>query len=284
MPIKRFVPSFLLVVAFLLTACGAPAAVATQAPAQPTVAQHTAAPATEASVVTTELVVMAASSLTDAFNEMADAFEADNPHVEVLPNYASSSSLATQLIEGAPADVFASANNAQMNVAAEGNRIASEPVTFLTNRLTIIVPADNPAGIETYADLAKAGIALILAAPEVPVRDYSDQSIALMGDAAFQAAVYANLVSEEPNVRQVATKVSLGEADAGIVYTSDVTPDIAGSVLQIPIPDELNVIATYPIAVVEGAPAGNAAQAFVDFVLSPQGQAILAKWGFGPRP
>ncbi len=276
---KRFLFSSLLAIVFVLSACGAPAAVATQAPAQPT-----AAPATQAPVVTTELVVMAASSLTDAFNEIADAFEAANPGVEVLPNYASSSSLATQQVEGAPADVFASANNAQMNVAADANRIASEPVTFLTNRLAIIVPADNPAGIETYADLAQPGISLILAAPDVPVRDYSDQSIALMGDAAFQAAVYANLVSEEPNVRQVATKISLGEADAGIVYTSDVTPDIAASVLLIPIPDEMNVIASYPIAVVEGAPAGSIAQDFVDFVLSAEGQAILAKWGFGPRP
>lgn len=232
----------------------------------------------------TELVVMAASSLTNAFNEIAAAFEDAHPGVAVLPNYDSSSSLATQLVEGAPADVFASANNAQMNVAVEAGRITTDPLTFLTNRLTIIVPADNPGGLSTYEDLAKPGIALVLAAPGVPVRDYSDQSIALMGEAAFQAAVYANLVSEELNVRQVATKVSLGEADAGIVYTSDVTPDIAASVQLIPIPDELNVLASYPIAVVEGAPAGDLAQAFVDFVLGPQGQAILAKWGFGPPP
>jgi len=278
---KKLVLSGLVLLAMILTACGAPAPVATAAPGEPT-AQP--APATEVPVVTTELVVMAASSLTDAFNEIADAFEAANPEVEVLPNYASSSSLATQLAEGAPADVFASANFTQMTVAADAGRIEGEPTAFLTNRLTIIVPADNPAGLEDYTDLANAGIALVLAAPDVPVRDYSDQSIALMGDAAFQAAVYANLVSEEPNVRQVATKVSLGEADAGIVYTSDVTPDIAGSVLQIPIPDELNVLASYPIAVVEGAPAGDVAQAFVDFVLSAEGQAILAKWGFGPKP
>lgn len=261
---NRTLFTLLLAASLLLSACAAPA-VAT-------------APATR------ELVVMAASSLTDAFNEIANAFEAGNPGVDVLPNYASSSSLATQIVEGAPADVFASANTAQMNVAAEAGRIANEPVIFLTNRLAIIVPADNPGGLSTYTDLSKPGISLILAAPDVPVRDYSDQSIALMGDAAFQAAVYANLVSEEPNVRQVATKVSLGEADAGIVYTSDVTPDIADSVRLIPIPDELNVLARYPIAVIEGAPAGNLAQAFVDFVLGPEGQAILAKWGFGPKP
>ncbi len=231
-----------------------------------------------------EVVVYAASSLTNAFDEIATEFEADHQGVDVLPNYASSSDLATQLAEGAPADVFASANNTQMTVAADAGRIASEPVTFLTNRLAIIVPADNPAGIESPADLAKEGVALILAAPGVPIRDYSDQSIALMGDAAFQAAVYANLVSEEPNVRQVASKIALGEADAGIVYTSDVTPDIADQVLVIEIPDEQNVLASYPIAVVEGAPSGSLAQQFIDFVLGPDGQAILAKWGFGPKP
>jgi molybdate transport system substrate-binding protein len=278
MKVRRNLLASLLALSLLLGACAAPAAIA------PTVVPSTSLPATAEPIQTTELVVMAASSLTDAFDEIAVAFEAANPGADVLPNYASSSSLATQLVEGAPADVFASANASQMNVAADGGRIAGEPVVFLTNRLTIIVPADNPGGLESYADLAKPGIALVLAAPDVPVRDYSDQSIALMGDAAFQAAVYANLVSEEPNVRQVVTKVSLGEADAGIVYTSDVTPDIAASVLQIPIPDEMNVLATYPIAVVEGAPAGDLAQAFVDFVLSAEGQAILAKWGFGPKP
>lgn len=270
----------LLALALLLAACGAPVPAATAAVAQPSAEVLSTS---EVPAVTTELVVMAASSLTDAFNEIADVFEAAHPGVEVLPNYASSSSLATQLVEGAPADVFASANNTQMGVVAEAQRLQGEATTFLTNRLTIIVPADNPAGIASYADLAKAGLALILAAPDVPVREYSNQAIALMGDAAWQAAVFANLVSEEPNVRQVATKISLGEGDAGIVYTSDVTPDIAGSVLQIPIPDEMNVIASYPIAVVEGAPAGDVAQAFVDFVLGAEGQAILAKWGFGPR-
>lgn len=199
----------------------------------------------------------------------------------MLLNLASSSELAIQLSEGAPADVFAPANQAQMQVAADAGRVAGEPAVFSTNRLTIIVPADNPAGVVSPADLAQPGLRLVLAAPGVPVRDYSDQSIALLGDAEFQAAVYANVVSEEPNVRQVATKVSLGEADAGIVYSSDVTPELAPQVLQILIPDEQNVLATYPIAVVQGAPGGDLAQQFVDFVLSPQGQAILQKWGFG---
>lgn len=233
---------------------------------------------------TGDVVVFAASSLTNAFDEIATEFEADHAGVDVLPNYASSSDLATQLAEGAPADVLASASNSQMQVALEAGRISGDPAAFLTNRLAIIVPADNPADVQSSADLAKEGLSLILAAPGVPVRDYSDQSIALMGDADFQAAVYANLVSEEPNVRQVASKIALGEADAGIVYASDVTPDIAGQVLVIEIPDDQNVLAFYPIAVVEGAPSGALAQQFVDFVLSNEGQAILAKWGFGPKP
>lgn len=231
-----------------------------------------------------EVVVFAASSLTDAFNEIAVEFAADHPGVEVLMNFASSTDLATQLAEGAPADVFASANNTQITVAADAGRIASEPVTFLTNRLAIIVPADNPAGIESPADLANQDVTLILAAPGVPVRDYSNQSIALLGDADYQAAVYANLVSEELNVRQVASKIALGVADAGIVYNSDVTLDIAHQVLIIDIPDEQNVLASYPIAIVEGAPSGSLAQQFVEFVLGTEGQAILAKWGFGPKP
>lgn len=280
MSIKRIFLTSLLVLSIALTACGVAQTVA------PTVVPNTPFPTatSEPTPEPVELVVMAASSLTNAFDEIGADFSAANPGVTVLASYASSSDLALQLSEGAPADVFASANNKQMQVAADAGRIAGDPATFVSNRLVIIVPADNPAGIETYADLANPGIKLVLGAPDVPIRDYSNQSIALMGDAAFQAAVFANLVSEEPNVRQVATKVSLGEADAGIVYTSDVTPDIADSVLVIEIPDEMNVLAAYPIAVVEGAPAGNLAQAFVDFVLSPDGQAILATWGFGPKP
>lgn len=247
------------VFALLLTACGSPAA-------------------------TGDLTVFAAASLTDAFTELGETFEAEHAGTNVLFNFGGSSALATQLSEGAPADVFASANNTQMQVAADAGRISGEPQEFLTNRLTIIVPADNPAGIESPADLANEGVRLILAAPDVPIRDYSDQSIAALGDADFQQAVYANLASEEPDVRQVATKVALGEADAGIVYTSDVTPDIADQVLQIEIPTEANVVAVYPIALVEGAPNPELAQLFIDFVLSDQGQAILADWGFGPKP
>jgi molybdate transport system substrate-binding protein len=236
-----------------------------------------------------ELVVFAASSLTDAFTEAVETFEAANPGVTVTFSFASSSDLATQLSEGAPADVFASANARQMQVAADGGRIAGAPVNFLTNRLAIIVPSGNPAGVESLADLKKEGLRLVLAAPDVPIRGFAEQVLdKAAADHAFGATfkedVLAQLVSEEANVRQVVAKVSLGEADAGIVYISDVTPDLASSIVAITIPAELNVLAVYPIAVTNDSKQAELAQAFVDFILSEDGQAILNKWGFGPKP
>lgn len=226
------------------------------------------------------LTVFAATSLTDAFTELGAAFEAANPGVTVALNFASSSQLAAQLIEHVDADVYASANEKQMQNVMDAGRITSEPLIFTSNRLTIIVPADNPAGLETPADLSKQGLGLVLAAPDVPVRNYSDQVIAALGDKSFQDAVYANLISEEANVRQVVTKVALGEADAGMVYVSDITPDVAESLQTIPVPVESNVIAQYPIAALDN---GNTelGQVFIDFVISEDGQAVLHNWGFG---
>ncbi|RPJ35503.1 MAG: molybdate ABC transporter substrate-binding protein, partial [Planctomycetaceae bacterium] len=160
------------------------------------------------------ITVFAASSLTDAFEEIGAAFEAENPGVDVVFNFGSSSSLATQLAEGAPADVFASANPKQMQVAQDAGRITGSPRIFARNRLAVIVPADNPAGIESVTDLAKPGLLLVLAAPGIPVRDYTDTMLDQLGED-MKSAVLANLVSEEDNVRQVVAKVALGEADAG---------------------------------------------------------------------
>ncbi len=231
-----------------------------------------------------EITVFAASSLTDAFNEIAEAFEAENPGAQVLYNFGSSSQLAAQLSEGVVADVFASANSAQMQVAVDAERIeAGTEEMFVSNKLTIAVPVDNPAGIQSLEDLGEPGVQLILAVKGVPVRDYTDQIVAEM-PAEFQEQFFANLVSEEDNVRQVAAKIALGEADAGIVYTSDITPDIAAQVQQIVIPESQNVIATYPIAPLVDAPHPELAQRFVEFVLSPEGQEILSRWGFGSPP
>lgn len=233
---------------------------------------------------TQKLTVFAAASLSDAFSELATAFEAQNAGVEVILNFAGSSQLAAQLSEGAAADIFAPANATQMQAVVDSGRItAGSEKLFVSNRLTVIVPADNPAGITALADLAQPGVQMLLAVQGVPVRQYTDEIVAEF-PANFQAQFYANLVSEEDNVRQVSAKVALGEADAGIVYTSDVTPDIASQVQQIAIPEAQNVVATYPIAPLADAPAPTLAQSFISFVLSEDGQAILARWGFGPPP
>lgn len=231
-----------------------------------------------------ELTVFAASSLTDAFNELAEAFEAQRGDVDVVLNFASSSQLAAQLREGVEADVYASANPAQMQAAIDAGRIeAGSEVLFVSNRLTIVVPADNPAGIGSLEDLAHPGVQLILAVEGVPVREYTDEVVSSM-DAAFQAQFYGNVASEEDNVRQVSAKVALGEADAGVVYTSDVTPDIAGQVRQIAIPEAQNVVAAYPMAPLADAPYPDLARSFVAFTLGEEGQSILSRWGFGPPP
>ena len=173
------------------------------------------------------LTVFAAASLTDAFEEMKSTLEAAHPGLAITYNFGGSQALVTQLNEGAAADVFASANNAQMQAAIDNGSISGEPVPFVRNHLAIVTPADNPAGIAAPADLGNADLRLILAQPEVPVGRYAREAICTMGqDSAtfgddFVARVAANIVSEEEDVRDVLAKVQLGEADAGIVYVSD---------------------------------------------------------------
>ncbi|NDJ51806.1 MAG: molybdate ABC transporter substrate-binding protein [Chloroflexi bacterium] len=229
------------------------------------------------------LVVFAASSLTDAFDDIAATYEEVYPGVEVISNYAASSQLAVQILNGADADVFASANEDQMQLLLDGDTIGTPPMVFASNDLIVI--ARPGSDIDTLADLAEPGLRIVMAVPGVPIRDYTDQVFERMAadpayGPAYRAAVYANLVSEEANVRQVVSKVSLGEADAALVYTSDVMLDVN----VIVIPGAFNVAATYPIGVVRDAPNPVEAQRFVDFVLSERGQAILAGYGFGPIP
>lgn len=234
---------------------------------------------------TRTLTVFAATSLSDAFTEIGTNFKATHRDVDVVFNFGSSSTLATQLAEGAAADIFASANMEQMQVARDAKRIASTPRTFAKNRLIVIVPADNPANIQTLHDLANEGVKLVIAAPNVPVRKYTDALIAKLvtdpayGDA-YNTAFSANVVSEEGNVRQVSAKVALGEADAGLVYQSDVTPDIAEKVIAIPIPDAVNPLATYPIAITDNAADPKLADEFIAYALSDDAQNTLVKWGF----
>ncbi len=244
-------------------------------------------PAAAGARSTKTLTVFAASSLSDALTEIAAAFKKANPGVEIVFNFGGSSTLAAQLANGAPADIFASANDKQMEAARQAKRIAGEPKTFARNRLILIVPADNPAKIGSLRDLAKPGIKLVVAAPNVPVRDYTNTMLDRLVNVpeygtAYKTAFLKNVVSEEDNVRQVSAKVALGEADAGIVYQSDVTPDIARKVLTLTIPDVYNTIATYPIALTDNSANPALAQAFIDYVLSYEGQDVLEKWGFVP--
>ena len=237
---------------------------------------------------TGELTVFAAASLTDAFNDIQRAFEDEHPGVAVTFNFGGSQQLVTQLVQGARADVFASANQAQMHDAREEGVIDGEPQIFTRNRLAVIVPADNPAGIATSRDLAQPGVKLVIANEAVPVGRYTLEVLdTLSADPAygsdFRSEVEANIVSLEDNVRQVVSKIALGEADAGVVYVTDVTSDVEQDVTLIPIQDPFNVIAEYPIARVEGGNAG-LADAFIDFVLSDAGQQILMDHGFAELP
>lgn len=235
------------------------------------------------------LTVFAAASLTESFGELGQMFEAQHPGVTVVFNFAGSQQLAQQLAQDAPADVFASANNRQMQAAVDAGRIAADsPQTFVRNRLVVVTPADNPAGLASYADLATPGLKLVLAAPEVPVGQYSLESLELAGQDPsygpdFVANVTGNVVSYEENVRAVLSKVSLGEADAGIVYATDAA-SAGDSVRTLPIPDALNVIAVYPLAPVANSAQAELAEAFVALVLSPEGQAVLARYGFDGAP
>jgi len=232
------------------------------------------------------VTIFAASSLTDAFSAIETDLEQVTPGLDLVFNFAGSQALATQLAEGAAADLFASANLAQMQSAIDAGVIAGTPTNFASNRLTIVVPADNPAGITTPADLANDGVQLVLAADTVPAGQYARESLCLMGadvsiyGDGFVDRVASNIVSNETNVRNVLAKVELGEADAGIVYVSDVTSNRTGNVQTIEIPEPVNRIATYPIAPVEGGNQESAA-AFISYLLSPAGQATLAEYGFG---
>lgn len=234
------------------------------------------------------MTVMAAASLTDAFQELATQFEAQNPGVVVRFNFASSQQLAQQLAEGAPADIFASANLKQMEAAVEAGRVDEGDIqTFAQNRLVVIFPQENPAGLDRLEDLARPGLKLVIAAKEVPVGQYSLEFLekAKMDQAlepSFTDRVKMNVVSYEQTVKAVLNKVALGEADAGIVYSSDVSGEAASSVGQLTIPDELNVIASYPITIIKDSQNTALAQAFIDMALSPAGQELLARHGFIP--
>jgi molybdate transport system substrate-binding protein len=218
-----------------------------------------------------DLLVSAAASLTDAFAEVETAFEAANPGVDVVLNLGSSSSLREQILEGAPADVFASANTSNMDQVVEADA-ASDPHIFATNLLQIAVPDGNEAGVTGLDDFANEDLLIGLCAEDVPCGDFARQALE-------KAGVNPSIDTNEPDVRALLTKIEAGELDAGIVYVTDVL-STAGSVEGIDISQEDNVVASYPIAALTAAPNPDAAAAFVEFILSAQGQAILQDFGF----
>lgn len=231
------------------------------------------------------LNVFAAASLQAAFTKIGTQFDAAHSNVTTKFNFAGSDALATQINQAAPADVFASANAAQMDVVVKASNIDGTAVkTFAHNRLVVVLPKDNPGKISTLQDLGKSGIKVVLAAKTVPVGGYAltylmKASADPSFGASYQANVLKNVVSYEADVKSVLSKVSLGEADAGIVYTTDAAT-ASDTTTQIAIPDNLNVIATYPIGVVKASKSASTAQQFVDYVSGPDGQAVLASYGF----
>ena len=222
---------------------------------------------TEQSSLSGDLTVYAAASLSGAFDAIGEAFVAENPEVRFSPVYDGSSTLVTQILEGAPADVFASADEANMDKAAD---VAVDPTLFASNTLVIAVPSGNPGGVETLADLAD--VTTVLCAPEVPCGAASAKLLAA-------ADVTVDASSLEQNVTAVLTKVAASEADAGLVYATDV---IGRSDVEAVVPDGADeVVNRYPIAALSDAPNAEAADAFVAFVLSDAGQKILVDFGFG---
>ena len=225
----------------------------------------------------TPLVVFAASSLTEAFGELERAFERAHPGVDVEPTFAGSQVLRLQIEHGAPADVFASADPAHVDALAEAG-LLDAPQTFASNELALIVP--RASTIERFEDLGRAR-RIVVGAPSVPVGHYTrallERAMATHGES-FVSAVRASIVSEETNVRLVRAKVELGEADAAFVYRTDVTN--AQGIRSIPIPPELRASADYPIAVAARSDHRTEASAFVAFVGSSEGRAILERHGF----
>ena len=231
------------------------------------------------------LTVLAASSLTDAFGELSETFEERNPGTEVQASFESSSTLLTQIRQGAPADVFASAAEEEMDAAVEDGLVAGEPEVFVKNREVVMVPKGNPAGIREFRDVVEPGVRLVLAEEGVPVADYAVEVLrkanAEYGEG-FEEDVLSNVVSREADVRASVNRVALGDADATFGYASDFTPDVRDKVEVVPIPRGLNIVATYPIAVLEDAESPKLAREWVELVTSEEGQRVLRKWNFEP--
>ncbi len=266
-PLRLFLLSLIMCV--LLAACGS--------------SSNTGSTPTANSPVT--LNVFAAASLTEAFNEVASTYHQAHPNVSIKLVYNGSQILEQQIANGAPADVFASADTINMQKSSRAGLVGTSQI-FAKNRLVVILPTSNPAKITSLKDLARKGVKIDIEASTVPAGKYSRQALANLSKSPdygsnYASEVLANVVSQEDNVKAVVQKVELGEADAGFVYITDAY-SAQGKVTVIDIPDPYNVIAEYPIAVVKNSVHASDAQAFVNFVLSSTGQGILKKYQFIP--
>ncbi|MBV9315783.1 MAG: molybdate ABC transporter substrate-binding protein [Pseudonocardia sp.] len=219
------------------------------------------------------LTVSAAASLTDVFNQLEKQFEAANPGVTVKLNYGASSDLAQQIVNGAPVDVFAAANTATMDTVSKAGLVAGQPQVFVTNKLEIAVAPGNPKHVTSFADLTKPGLKLVVCAPQVPCGSAEKQIEKDTGTT-------LKPVSEEPDVRSVLSKVSTGDADAGLVYVTDVK-STAGKVTGIDFPQADQAINDYPIAVLKNASKPDLAAKWVELVRGPDGHQVLQAAGFG---
>ena len=239
--------------------------------------------------ITGNLTIFAAASLTEAFTEIKSDIESANPGTSITLNFAGSSALRTQILQGAQPDVFASADEKNMNPVVQSGDIVGDTTIFAENRLVVLIPKDNPGHIESLKDLANPNLKIVLAQEQVPVGNYARQVLdKLSADPAygsdFKDKVLANLASNELNVKDVVAKVQLGEADAGIVYKTDASSADPSKVMTIDIPDQFNIVAQYPIGVVKGGPNQDGAKAFIDYLRSPAGQSVLSKYGFEHAP
>jgi molybdate transport system substrate-binding protein len=236
---------------------------------------------------TKELTVFTAASLTGAFGEIGQMYK-NETGISVAFNFDGSQALRTQMENGAYADVFASANQKQMKaIENDGLMNNSSIVIFTKNKLSLIVPKDNPAKIVNLSDLAKPGLKIVIGTKDVPVGDYALQILSkLSNDSAYgpdyKTKVLANVISQETNVNYVVTKVALGEADVGFAYVSDITEDLTSKVDKIDIPDEYNVVAQYPMGILLESKYPVESQEFISLVMSDKGKAVLEKYGFAP--
>ena len=242
--------------------------------AAPAVLIATVQPASAQQGPSGEITVFAAASLTESFDAIAKQFQKKYPNVDVRFNYDASSNLATQINQGAPADVFASADEDNLQKTIDAGTVTPPPVVFAKNRLEIAVEKGNPKKIKGLADLGKSGLVVVLCADQVPCGKYAAESLG-------KAGVSVSPASKEENAKATLSKVSIGESDASIVYVTDVKAS-KGTTSGVKIADKVNVIATYPMGVVKDSQNAEAAKAWVQFVTSKDGQKTLRKFGFLP--